>query len=216
MDFESSYPNIYDCSQCPFERCDWVSKRVYNFGNDVTFSERHEQSIIDAINKSWKFKASKCDLEWYPDIEIRDLFDNVVSYLEVKAQQRTFMSVQKILPDSDLVPSETVALNLSDLLRYFEIKDKVEVPVYLIWVLENRECIVGDIRWGIKYYMQSTYLLKKIYEYYWDKRRFRRESWKWDVVNGQHKWVVVNYHFSLNELIEVDVKSENFLKILIP
>jgi len=213
MEFKNIWINVFDCSKCPI-RCDWVSKWVYIFENDVSFSERYEQLIIDTINKTWKYKAHKCELEWYPDIEITDLSDNVVSYLEVKAQQRTFMAVERILPDWDLKPSETVALNLSDLLRYFEIKDEVNVPVFLIWVLKNRPCIVED--WEVKFYMQHAGFLKKVYEYYWDKRRFRRESWKWDVVNGQHKWVVVNYHFSLNELIEVDIKSENFLKILIP
>ena len=31
-------------------------------------------------------------------------------------------------------------------------------------------------------------------------RRFKRRSGYGDVVNGKHKGVVVNYHFSLNEL----------------
>lgn len=192
MDFESSYPNIYDCSKCPFEKCDWISTE-----NDITFSENNEQSIIDTINKSWEFKAIKCNLKWFPVLEIRDLSDNLISYLEIKFQQKTFMSVKKILPEADLVPSETITINSSNLLKYFEIKDKVEVPIYIILILENRECIVGDVRWGTKYYIQSTHLLKKIYEYYWDKR--------------EYKW---NYHFSLNELIEIDIENDNFIKIL--
>ena len=213
MDFKNIWINIFDCLKCPI-RCDWVSKWIYNFENDVAFSEKYEQLIISTINKTWKYKAHKCELEWYPDIEITDLSGNVVSYLEVKAQQRTFMAVERILPYWNLTPSETVALNLSDLLRYFEIKDEVKVPVFLIWVLKNRQCIVDNDE--VKFYMQHAWFLQKVYEYYWDKRRFRRESWKWDIVNWQHKWVVVNYHFSLNELIEVDINSKKFLQILIP
>ena len=35
-----------------------------------------------------------------------------------------------------------------------------------------------------------------------NSRKFRRASGIGDVVNGQHKGVLVNYHFSLNELIK--------------
>lgn len=213
MDFQNIWPYVFNCGKCPV-RCDWVSKWVYNFENDVIFSERYEQLIIDTINKTWKYKAHKCELDWYPDIEITDLSDNVLSYLEVKVQRRTFMAVERILPYSDLKPSETVALNLSDLTRYFEIKDEVSVPVFLIWVLEKRPCIVED--WEVKFFLQQADVLQEKYEYYGNKRKFRRASWSWDVVNGQHKWVVVNYHFSLNELVEVDIKSERFLQILVP
>ena len=34
------------------------------------------------------------------------------------------MKVKQFLPAGDLIPSETLALNLSDLIRYFEIKTK--------------------------------------------------------------------------------------------
>ena len=41
------------------------------------------------------------------------------------------MSVEKILPNSNLIPSETMALNLSDLLRYFDIAKKETIPIYI-------------------------------------------------------------------------------------
>jgi len=43
--------------------------------------------------------------------------------------------------------------------------------------------------------------LKDIYARYETKRRFRRKSGTGDVIDDVHKGVVVNYHFSLNELI---------------
>jgi len=43
-------------------------------------------------------------------------------------------------------------------------------------------------------------ILEKIYNTAKDKRRFRRKSGKGDIVDGIHKGVVVNYHFSLKEL----------------
>ena len=45
---------VYDCAQC-HTRCDGISKGVYLFENDVLFSERYEQMIIDAINRSKKY-----------------------------------------------------------------------------------------------------------------------------------------------------------------
>jgi hypothetical protein len=46
--------------------------------------------------------------------------------------------------------------------------------------------------------------LKTIYQKQLDKRRFRRKSGDGDVVDGVHKGVTVNYHFSLTELIKWD------------
>ena len=108
------------------------------------------------------------------------------------------MSVEKILPESNLKPSETLALNLSDLLRYFEISKETQYPIFILWALMNRPCIVPDGK--IKLYYQNIDRFKEIYNLYGDKRRFRRKSGNGDVVNGVHKGVVVNYHFSLSEL----------------
>ena len=112
------------------------------------------------------------------------------------------MSVKRILPNGGLEPSETLALNLSDLLRYFEIRRSINKPIFIIWCLENRPCIVPE---GKTYYYQDTRKLEEIYNKIGDKRRFRRKSGRGDVVNGQHKGVVVNYHFSLNELKELHI-----------
>ncbi|MBO4653251.1 MAG: hypothetical protein J5649_08060 [Lachnospiraceae bacterium] len=109
------------------------------------------------------------------------------------------MMVSKLLPNSDLRPSETMVLNLSDLTRYFEIAANETVPVYILWVLSERPCIVpnGEIRC----FYQNTTVLQGIYHRYGDYRRFRRRSGQGDVVDGQHLGVVVNYHFSLQELM---------------
>lgn len=194
---------IFDCSSCPAP-CDGISKGVYNFKNDVEFSEHYENLIIDRINKSKKYTASKTTKDGYPDIEIRNSKTNqITSYLEIKVQRRTFMSVEKILPKSGLKPSETLALNLSDLLRYFKIQEETQLPTSILWVLMNRACIVKDGETALFY--QSTNILEKIYNTHKDKRRFRRKSGKGDVVNGVHKGVVVNYHFSLKELKKWDL-----------
>jgi len=65
-------------------------------------------------------------VKWYPDIEILNSSEEISYFFEIKFQRRTFMSVSKLLPESILLPSETIALNLSDLLRYFEIKKQVK------------------------------------------------------------------------------------------
>lgn len=188
---------MFDCNAC-HTRCDGVSKGVYQFDNDASFSEAYEQMIIDHINAAGRYKATKCEELSYPDIEICDAYNNIYSYLEVKVQQRTFMQVEKSLSLSNLTPSETVALNLSDLLRYFKIQRDTNTQVVIVWVLLNRLCIVEDGRHQL--YFQTATELETIYNSYKTKRRFMRRSGDGDVVNGVHKGVTVNYHFSLKEL----------------
>lgn len=196
-------PNIYDCNSCQ-TRCDGKSIGVYDFEKDVNFSEAIEEQIIRQINKSkpnlFAFKTKNIG---YPDIEIisKTSINKPICYIEIKVQSRTFMSVEKILPNSNLKPSETIALNLSDLERYFEIYEKEKIDLYIVWCLKNRKCINyenTDI-----YFHQNIQELEKIRLN--DKsntRKFKRATGIGDIVNGQHKGVLVNYHFSLNELIE--------------
>ncbi len=191
----SSYQ--FDCNVCPTP-CDGISKGVYNFKNDVNFAETQEQIIIDHLNRKG-YQAAKCNREGFPDIIIKK-HDKISSYLEVKAQRRTFMQIKKILPQTKLLPSETLALNKSDLLRYFEIFDREQQNIFIVWVLQNRPCIVPQNQ--SYYYYQNLSVLRKIYENCGNKRTFKRKSGQGDIVNGAHKGVVVNYHFSLNELIK--------------
>jgi hypothetical protein len=193
---------IFNCDLCT-TRCDGISKGTYIFSNDVDYSESKENKLISQVNTIDGFCAKKCELAGYPDIEITHITSGKVFYVEIKAQRRTFMSVKRILPNGGLEPSETLALNLSDLLRYFEIRRSINKPIFIIWCLENRPCIVPEGK--TYYYYQDTRKLEEIYNKIGDKRRFRRKSGRGDVVNGQHKGVVVNYHFSLNELKELHI-----------
>lgn len=188
---------VFDCKQCD-TRCDGVSKGVYRFDSDVAFSEHYEQAIIARINRSATYTAAKCAKPGFPDIEIANAAGVVVRYLEVKVQQRTFMQVESLLPAAALAPSETVALNESDLLRYFQIEDECKMPITIVWVLMNRLCML-PAGTHLFFYQQLT-ALRKIYAQYGAQRRFRRRSGEGDIVDGKHKGVTVNYHFSLKEL----------------
>lgn len=189
-------PYVYDCKVCP-TRCDGISKMHYAFENDATFSEGYEQKLIDFINLSTNYSAVKTTQKGYPDVEVKDK-NGKVFYIEVKVQQRTFMSVEKIIPESGLKPSETIALNLSDLIRYFELEDENKLVIFIFWVVLNRPCILKQAT--MQYYYRLVSELKPIWLEQKDKRRFRRKSGEGDIVNGEHKGVTVNYHFSLNEL----------------
>ena len=194
----------FDCNICR-NKCDGVSKGVYDFMNDVEFSEHFEKQLIDKINKMGYF-AIKTDKPQYPDIEVYTQYNGrLVCYIEVKAQRRTFMSVTKLLPQSNLTPSVTLALNQSDLEHYIDQSHKERVPIYIVWVLSNRPCIVPPNE--TKLFYNHISVLERIFYYYRDKRRFRRKSGAGDVINGQHKGVVVNYHFSLDELLPFDLKD---------
>ena len=191
-------PYQFNCATCR-NRCDGTSLGVYRFGDDVEYSERYENQLIREII-DFGLYAQKTTRVGYPDIEVYDYENGPLRcFIEVKVQRRSFMMVSKLLPNSDLRPSETMVLNLSDLTRYFEIAANETVPVYILWVLSERPCIVpnGEIRC----FYQNTTVLQGIYHRYGDYRRFRRRSGQGDVVDGQHLGVVVNYHFSLQELM---------------
>jgi hypothetical protein len=190
---------VYDCSACN-TRCDGISKGSYIFSSDAEFSESYEQIIIDKINRTGKYNAFKTEQPGYPDIEVHNKQNQLYCYVEVKVQQRSFMSIVKRLPQSNLSPSETVALNLSDLLRYFKIQKTSKADIIVTWVLKNRQCVVQE--GGYKLFFQTARELEKIYKIEGAKRIFRRKSGDGDVVDGVHKGVTVNYHFSLNELKE--------------
>lgn len=194
---------LFNCSLC-LTKCDGKSLMKYDFLNDVQYSEKYEKQLIDKINALGLF-AKKTERSQYPDVEVYDKKDgNILCFIEVKVQRRTFMTVEKHLPNGSLIPSETVALNQSDLQHYIE-QSKVEsAPIFIMWVLSNRPCITGNTT---KFYYNHIDILKDIFEYYKDKRRFRRKSGVGDIVNGQHKGVVVNYHFSLNELLPFSIND---------
>ena len=188
---------LFDCSGCR-TKCDGKSLMKYNFLNDVQYSEKYEKQLINKINQLGFF-AKKTEKLQYPDVEVYDKKNgNILCFIEVKAQRRTFMTVKKHLPNGNLIPSETVALNQSDLEHYIQ-QSKIETaPIFIMWVLSNRPCITGE---NTKFFYNHINIFKEIFEYYKEKRRFRRRSGDGDIINGQHKGVVVNYHFSLNELL---------------
>lgn len=189
-------PYVFNCKVCP-TRCDGVSKMSYRFEDDVKFSERYENQLIDYINTTTPFSSRKTTEKGYPDVEVTN--DNGTKfYIEVKVQRRTFMSVEKIIPESGLTPSETVALNLSDLKRYFELEETNKLQIYIFWVVLNRPCILGDEE--AHFYYRLAAELKPIWEKENGRRRFRRKSGAGDEVDGKHLGVTVNYHFSLKEL----------------
>lgn len=194
----------HDCSSCQ-TRCDGVSLGVYNFQDDVAFSEHYEQQLINSIIEEGYF-AKKTTKDKYPDVEVYDKEGGkLLCYIEVKVQRRSFMSIQKVLPDADLWPSETLALNLSDLMHYIEQGRNVDVPIYIMWFLLERPCVLGDKE--VMCFYNHIDEFEKVFSQYGDKRRYRRESGKGDVVDGKHKGVVVNYHFSISELKPFELKE---------
>jgi hypothetical protein len=192
---------LFDCAAC-LTPCDGKTVPQFDFEKDVAFAEKFENQIISKIIAQYPFlSAEKTSESGYPDIVVKhQLSRQCIAYIEVKGQARTFMKIQTFLPHSQLFPSETVALNLSDLERYFQIKAIEKKPLYIVWCLLNRPCIVPENKQ--KYFHQEIDILQKIRQQDTNNtRRFRRKSGSGDVVNGEHKGVTVNYHFSLQELI---------------
>ncbi len=186
-------------------RCDSISKSIYNFEADIDFSNFIQNFVIGLINRLNKsYEAERYDKDKsFPDIVIKKKNETEeFAFLEIKVQSRTFMKIQELLSASNLYPSETLALNLSDLERYFLIKDEIKKPIFVVWALMNRPCITGLNFESVKFYHQEVDALKLIrVSDMNDTRRFRRKSGQGDVnESGEHKGVVVNYHFSINEM----------------
>lgn len=192
---------VFNCSNCPTP-CDGVTVPQFDFERDVQFSENIENRIIAQIEAAHpRLRATKTTRDGYPDIEVSDrAIGNLRALIEIKGQARTFMKVRKLLPDSCLAPSETIALNLSDLERYFNVATQEPVSIYIVWAVLHRPCIVAI--GGERFFHQNLETLRQIRRADTaDTRRFRRKTGDGDIVNGQHKGVTVNYHFSLAELL---------------
>jgi len=166
--------------------------------DDVAISEEAEDWVLDYLATSLGLDAKKTKPEAHglPDIELYKN-EEVVGRVEVKAQGRAFMSVGQLLPESNLLPYETVALNLSDLERYIALQGDEDLPLFIVWRV-RRPCL-GEAYWG-----NDVRILGQLLNQYGSARRFRRRSILSDLVDGVHKGVTVNYHFSLKELLELE------------
>ena len=195
MDF--NYSEKFNCSICK-TRCDGRSKAAYNFEDDIAISRADELFVIEKIQRETGLRVIDTEATEHglPDLEVWKE-DKLICRVEVKHQGRAFMSIRRLLPQSKLMPYETIALNLSDLLRYFEQNKQDKLPSFIVWHV-IRPCI-GDIYIG-----NDLRILNKSYETFKNKRTFRRSSTNSDYVNGQHKGVTVNYHFSIKEMIPFD------------
>ncbi|MEZ4769517.1 MAG: hypothetical protein R2844_13945 [Caldilineales bacterium] len=192
-----AYSPRFDCAICP-TRCDGRSKSEYVFEDDVAASEEAEDWLAEHL---W----TALDVDVYtaparrhglPDLAlIRG--DRVLARVEVKAQGRAFMAVERLLPDADLRPYETVALNLSDIRRYAAQYREDQISTYIVWRV-RRPCL-GEGYWG-----RDIDTLIEIGNKYRDARTWRRASTESDYVDGEHRGVTVNYHFSLRELLPLE------------
>jgi hypothetical protein len=194
---ETQHHSGFDCGRCR-TRCDGRSKLAYVFDDDVQKSEAVEASLAARLSSQLGVDVVKTAAQAHglPDLEVA-CGGQLISRVEVKVQGRAFMAVQRLLPYAGLRPYETVALNLSDLQRYIELYQRERVPLFLVWHV-RRPCL-GEGYWGA-----PITALERLWRRYGERRQFRRKSAPSDYVDGQHKGVVVNYHFSLNELESLD------------
>ena len=103
MPYPAIHPYRFDCSKC-LTRCDGISKGIYQFESDAAFSEKFEKTIMEKVNSSALYYAEKSATNSYPDITVYNKEGHLKTYLEVKVQQRAFMSVKTCLPAADLEP----------------------------------------------------------------------------------------------------------------
>jgi hypothetical protein len=206
MSFDLTFREVFNCKRCTTP-CDGTSKKSFDFQADTAISEIAESELSSRLNQFELIQAQKVPDEnaHLPDIEIRKN-DRIIARVEVKAQGRAFMAVERLLPGGNLLPYETVALNRSDLLRYIKNFELENIPTFIVWRIK-RPCIPDA------WYGHDLESLKNSFEKYGDKRTFRRRSTQSDYVGGEHKGVTVNYHFSLKELLEISEIERRILAI---
>ena len=202
-----TYSQRFDCAICP-TRCDGRSKSEYVFEDDVAASEEAEDWLAEHLWMALDVDVYTAPARRHglPDLAlVRG--DRVLARVEVKAQGRAFMAVERLLPNADLRPYETVALNLSDIRRYAAQYRENHIPTFIIWRV-RRPCL-GEGYWG-----QNIDALIDIGNHYRDDRTFRRASTDSDYVDGEHRGVTVNYHFSLRELLPLETLLVHMQTIL--
>ena len=201
------YSAKFDCDVCP-TRCDGRSKSEYVFEDDVAASEEAEDWLAEHLWMALDVDVYTAPARRHglPDLAlVRG--DRVLARVEVKAQGRAFMAVERLLPNAELRPYETVALNLSDIRRYAAQYRENHIPTFIIWRV-RRPCL-GEGYWG-----QNIETLIEIGNHYRDDRTFRRASTDSDYVDGEHRGVTLNYHFSLRELLPLETLLVHMQTIL--
>lgn len=224
----------HDCGSCN-NKCNGRSNGVYPFEDNRKYSEKHEIELVNFINNlsDSKFYAKRNENNpllpdkynyLLPDIAVYyKENNNIAFYMELKCEKRTFMQIQgdKYCPNGDISPSEKVAANKSDFLRYFEFAKlpyeecretflretypkisgvTIKEPIYVVWLIEDRPCITkSTIK---KYYCyQEIRILNEIYHEYGDRRFYTRNTGIGDFnESGEQKGVTGNYHYNINEL----------------
>jgi hypothetical protein len=201
------FQDKYNCNSC-HTKCDNKSKNAYIFKDDVLLSEEAEDWLVNRLSSTLHIQIKKAIAEAHglPDLELVQ-YEKIIARVEVKAQGRAFMLVSKLLPLANLLPYETVALNLSDLERYISNYHSENVPTFIVWRV-RRPCI-GEEYWG-----QHIEILDRIYKQYGHRRRFQRKSTSSDYVDGQHKGVTVNYHFSVQELLPLEEIEKSLQQLI--
>ncbi|MBQ4309313.1 MAG: hypothetical protein II772_06260 [Lachnospiraceae bacterium] len=195
------------CIDCP-TRCDAAPRPRHDFEKDAEYAEAMELELAALLDANPGVCARKSPRHEMPDIEVSDRrTGEVICYVEVKALKRAFMGVERILPESGLTAPETVELNTSDLMRYDLIRRAVGKPVFVLWRISERPCLTAE--GGYRCFFGGVGELMRIRARTADVRTYRRKTRAGDVVNGEHKGVVVNFHFSVAELTEA--RPENCL-----
>ena len=203
-----NHPIHPDCSSCT-QRCDRRTRDRHDFQADADYAGTHELELAELLSGNPGFTARKTRRREYPDIEVIDTrTGKAVCYVEVKALRRAFMSVERLLPAAGLTPPETVELNTSDLLRYVRIHHRTGKKVFVLWRISERACLTPE--GGYRCFFGDVEDLILIHARTMADRTYRRRTGSGDIVNGEHKGVVVNFHYSIRELTEA--RPENRLR----
>ncbi len=198
----------FDCDKrCAGKKCDGVSKKSYNFANDLHFAELNENMVRRYILSQKDVKScTKIPYEEKAgDLKVIKINDEI-EHAEIKSQTRTFMKAKELLYDEMFMPffpSETVTMNTSDFDDYISWQyNNPDKRMVVYWTVYNRPCVVEEGKVAIfKAYVSDLKILYIRDCNHRKGRQFIRQSGLGDIdENGMHLGVTTNLHFRLSEM----------------
>lgn len=182
---------VWDCDVCKL--CSSQSKGLYYFDEDLKKSINAVEEVANDITTNTNLVPYPTDVEKRGDILIKNMTGENVARVEVKLITTTFKMVKRLLPQSNLSPFEVVVIDEPKLQSYFKTQEEDKLPYFVVIKL-TRAC-----RNGQKVYARLEDL-KKIYNFYGNKRFFKRRTGFGDGTKG----VITKYHFSVDREFNTD------------
>lgn len=187
------------CGIC--HTCNAKSKGAYSFNSDLSKSQELVEALMALVAETTSFHCIPPGHVKDPDIQVLDSQERLVCRIEAKMlEDKPFMKVNSFLSGHDLQPKETIVVDYSKLMSYFERMQADNcgassyIPTFVVWHL-GRPCAELN---GITVF-QECQGLKTIFNQKGKSRVYDRKTGTGDFKDGTQMGITKKYHFSVRE-----------------